>query len=157
MKNEISLSKFLTHYYELHDANILNMTHDDIKNLFPQIKRLSFDYAKKNKDSLASGKIIMVKDCKGDIIPYVCPKAIVKSETTIDTEIVSFPCSRKVKQTYEKLSKEELKDLTNWELIKLLRNYRKHLLSCYEIYREIKKKRNGCSKNRREKKKEGYL
>ena len=76
--NCISINKFLRIYYGISDENLLtgSITHNALKHLIPELKRLPFDYAYKNKNLIASGDIILVNDCNGNIIPYESPQAV---------------------------------------------------------------------------------
>ena len=62
--NVISLSKFLARYANLTGKDLVNLTHDEVKVLFPQIKRTSFDYVDEHQDEMASGKVALVSDGK---------------------------------------------------------------------------------------------
>ena len=74
----ISINKFLRIYYGISDEKLLtqDISHKALKRLIPELKRLSFDYAYKNKDLIASGDIILVNDCNGNMIPYLSPIAV---------------------------------------------------------------------------------
>ena len=71
----IDLISFLSNYYGIVNNNlkINQLTHSDIKILFPYIKRSSFRDLKKDSMSIYKGDMVMVYDCKGNILPYINP------------------------------------------------------------------------------------
>ena len=50
---------------------INKLTHNDMKVLFPDIKRTSFDNLERNSSLIYKGEIILVHDCNGYILPYI--------------------------------------------------------------------------------------
>ncbi len=69
----LNVSSFLKRYYEISHEAIKNMTHADIKALFPELRRASFEYIQKNPELLATGKVILVEDVKHYQVPYFTP------------------------------------------------------------------------------------
>ena len=129
---KISLAKFLTHYYGYHHPNILNLRHKDVKILFPEITRCSFQYAEEHPEEVAQGSIIYVSDAYSNLAPYLAP--VLKN----DFECEDFEVEKKKTEKLEKITEEDLKDLTRWELIETLRQY-KDYCSCYrKIQQEMK-------------------
>lgn len=62
----ITLSKFLSRYVMLTGKGLKNVTHEDVKNLFPYLKRCSFEDAKQLKN------VLYVFDGK-NTVPYIIP------------------------------------------------------------------------------------
>lgn len=111
---EITLAKFLSRSLNLKGEELSNITHEDVKVLFPALQRVSFEYAKKNNDLVETGKIMYVNDGK-HTIPYLVPKMSDKME-----EFLEFDCKRdkKVEIDYEQydysaMSNYQLKCLLN--------------------------------------------
>ena len=74
--NCISLKSFLISYCGICYSSLLNenISHEDIKYLLPDLKRSSYEYILKNVKDVYTGKIILVKDSYGHIIPYLKPE-----------------------------------------------------------------------------------
>lgn len=81
--NCISLSKFLARFGSLQGEALSQITHDEVKILFPQFKRTTFEYAKENKELVSTGKILMVDDGK-KIIPSILPILNEKNDFLLD-------------------------------------------------------------------------
>lgn len=116
----ISLTKFLINYCGIYNEEIHNIkiSHQDIKELMPEIKRVSFESLLGNKSSFYTGSIISVKDCYGNVVPYVNPMLEIEVTVEIDCEL-----------NEEKFSLEEVvidENLSNYELVKLCRILKEH-------------------------------
>lgn len=87
-KNCISLTKFLINYCGISNKNFYDMkiSHQDIKKLMPDLKRVSFDILLKDKSCFYIGSIIPVKDCYDNIVPYVNPMLEFDKVLQIDCE-----------------------------------------------------------------------
>ncbi len=72
MLNEIKLSKFLVRYCNLRGEDLTKIRHEDVKVLFPTLKRASFEELENNPKKLASGEILLVNDGR-KVIPYYVP------------------------------------------------------------------------------------
>lgn len=70
--NSISLSKFLSRYVNLDGVDLSKVTHEQVKQLFPYLKRSSFEYVEKHPEDVCRGVIVMVSD-KFHTIPYYVP------------------------------------------------------------------------------------
>ena len=118
--NCISLRKFLMFYYGICDSNILshNLTHKDIKVLFPDLKRVSFDYVLDNIKEIYIGSIIMVKDSIGNCVPYINPKLDICIEDDINIEIVE----ENKDDIFEEII--DLENLSLYELVELAKKYK---------------------------------
>lgn len=75
MNNEstISLAKFASRFLGISGKNLKYLTHEDIKHLFPNVKRSTFSYIQKNPGELECGNIALVEDGR-QVIPYYVPK-----------------------------------------------------------------------------------
>lgn len=74
MKYEtITLSKFLSRTLGLEGKDLKRITHLDVKELFPNLKRSTFKHVERCPEELKTGKIIMVSDGKS-IVPYYVPR-----------------------------------------------------------------------------------
>ena len=70
--NSTTLKLFLIAYCGIQDSKLLSnkLTHKDIKHLFPNLKRVSFDYVLDNIDDVYIGNIILVEDSFDNVVPY---------------------------------------------------------------------------------------
>ena len=50
--NEITLAKFLTRYLGIVGEDVKKISHDDVRYLFPEVKRSSFSYIEKYPRSI---------------------------------------------------------------------------------------------------------
>ena len=109
--NVISLSKFLARYANLTGKDLVNLTHDEVKVLFPQIKRTSFDYVDEHQDEMASGKVALVSDGK-KVVPYFVPEYDFEHDVTEVVRPKDEPIKRDdTDYDYTKLSIYELRTL----------------------------------------------
>ena len=81
----IDLLSFLENYYGIVNQSLkLNiLTHRDIKILFPNIKRSSFEMMNNNFEEVYNGELVLVHDAKGSILPYVNPHINISFENTL--------------------------------------------------------------------------
>lgn len=131
MKQAITLAKFLTRYYGIQHPNILNLSHNDVKILFEQVERSSFEYAEQNPDMVAKGEIVFVED-KYNVIPYKAP------QINMDYEFVDMECSKTGKKKPEVITEEDLKTLSKDELLKKLKEYRAYCHYYKLVVKEVK-------------------
>lgn len=136
--NCISLTKFLINYCGIHNENIHNIkiTHDDIKKLIPELKRVSFDILLKNKNSFYVGAVIPVKDCCGNIVPYINPMLEFADLLELECDIVEE------NDRLENITIDE--NLNKYELVNLCRYFKKHNMrkeyrKTYKLLKEAKK------------------
>ena len=114
MKYEtITLPKFLSRTLGLEGKNLKRITHLDVKELFPNLKRSSFEYVNKYPEDLANGKIMMVSDGKS-VIPYYVPE-ITRGLVTQEVNMEFTPTKKKEYENhdYTSMSIYELKQLLN--------------------------------------------
>lgn len=148
--NSISLRKFLMFYYGICDSNILshNLTHKDIKVLFPDLKRVSFDYVLDNIKEIYTGSIIMVKDSIGNAVPYINPKLDICIEEDIDIETIEETKN----DSFEEIV--NLENLNLYELVELAKKYKidNRINDYRKVCRIIKKRKENDLKIYHEKK-----
>ena len=72
-ENEISIYKFLYTYLFITNKDLYKITHEDVKILFPYLKRCSFDDVKKNPHLIKDRKVVFVNDGR-KTIPYYVPE-----------------------------------------------------------------------------------
>lgn len=127
----ISLTKFLINYCGIYTENIHDMkiSHQDIKELLPQLKRVSFESLLENKKSYYTGSIIPVKDCHGNVVPYVNPML----EYDV---VVEFDCETTEEKNINYDNLEENMNL--YELAKLCKYFKTH--NKMKEYRSVHKK-----------------
>ena len=65
----ISIQAFLSKYLGVCVEN-KRLTHEQVKHLFPDIERSSFEDIIKSPELIYTGVVILVKDFKGELIPY---------------------------------------------------------------------------------------
>lgn len=123
--NGVSLLRFLNVYCGICNEFISKnkMSHNDVKYFLPELKRIGFEDAYKNKDKILKGEIIPVIDSFGSVAPY--EKPIVNSFD----EIIIFD------EEEEALTKE----VSDEELRSAIEEYlRVNELSAFELNRLAK-------------------
>lgn len=114
MKYEtITLSKFLSRTLGLGGSDLKKITHLDVKVLFPQLKRSTFEYVNNHPEAITCGKILMVSDGK-TVIPYYVPT--IEKEFDFHEIEVEHEEPRKIndeRYDYTTMSIYELKQLLN--------------------------------------------
>lgn len=70
-EHAISINDFLEMYYGKTDFKEKKLVHENVKSLFPDIMRGSFEDIVKNSELVYTGKVILVKDCNNKCIPYL--------------------------------------------------------------------------------------
>lgn len=72
----IDLKIFLLNYCGIYNENLFNnkVRHKDIKELLPNLRRVSFDSLIGDIKKLYNGEIIAVRDSFGYVLPYINPK-----------------------------------------------------------------------------------
>ena len=124
----ISLNKFLMCYFGVDINNIFEneLTHEDAKKIIPNLKITSCN---KINTELFLRNIILVKDFKGDILPYEIPE--LNEDLEVKNEV-----KEKIEVTKDKetIRSELINDLKIYELIIM----KKKCKNCRE-YREVQK------------------
>lgn len=130
-KKCISLTKFLINYCGIYNEEIYNIkiSHQDIKELMPELKRVSFESLIGNKSSFYTGSIIPVKDCYGNVVPYVNPMLEIEVIKEIDCEPID--------DNFDLDNLDIDGELSKYDLVKLCRVLKEH--NKYREYREAHK------------------
>ena len=136
-------------YCGICDSNIFsnNLTHKDVKVLFPDLKRVSFDYVLNNIKEIYIGSIIMVKDYIGNSVPYINPKLDICIEDDINIEIFEEDSD-----AFEEVI--ELENLNLYELVEIAKKYKtdNRINEYRKVCRIIKKRKDNDLKIYHEKK-----
>lgn len=111
MRKIMTITKFASRFLGICGENLKLLTHEDIKYLFPDTKRSSFEYIRKNPQELECGRVILVTDGK-QIIPYYSPII------DLDYQANNMECIKENKKgerclDYTKMKIYELKKLLN--------------------------------------------
>lgn len=135
-RNCISLTKFLMSYCGIYNEDIHNakVSHHDVKELMPHVKRVSFESLLQNKDSFYTGNIIPVKDCHGNVVPYVNPMLENDIQFEIDCEIEN-ECD------FQNIVLNE--DMSTYELANICKMFKEHNMQkeYRAAYRMLKEKK----------------
>lgn len=78
-EHAISINDFLEKYYGRIDFRDKKLIHENIKTLFPDIKRGSFEDIVKNPELVYTGKVVLVRDCNNKCIPYLTGYELIES------------------------------------------------------------------------------
>ena len=152
--NSISLRNFLISYCNICCDGVLKneITHKDMKILFPYLKRVSYEYVEKNLKQVYTGEILLVKDKIGNIVPYIKPEFIEYDNMDIDIDSCLEP-----KEEIEEII--ELENLNYHELVLLSHKYRElnRLKEYRTVIRMIKKFKKESGMDLYHKKKEKIL
>lgn len=91
-KHAITINEFLENYYGKNSFKGRKFIHENIKTLFPDIKRVDFEDIVKNPELVYTGQVVLVKDANNNCIPYVVEKQIdisLDDREYLITELVS--------------------------------------------------------------------
>ena len=113
---EISLTKFLARYLFLTGEDLKRLTHDDVKILFPNLKRCTFERIKEDPKLLESREVLLVSDSH-KIIPYYVPKT-----KEYDYDYASVNASGVIDDRTVIQKEYDFFTMTNYELKTLLEN-----------------------------------
>lgn len=144
IEKTIGLRKFLILYYGINvDAHGNKLTHNDVSNLFSNIKRLDSNDILKYKTEIFSGDVICVYDSFNEIALYIRPD--IKNFDSIDTVFAEEEKTDKLEDVI--LSS----DLSTYELSLLCKKYKnsnriKEYRTAYRILKN-KKEKNKIKKN----------
>ena len=108
----ITLAKFLSRYEFIKGRDLKKITHEEVKELFPEIKRTTFEDVERHKELLCTGKYILVNDGK-KIIPYIVPELNYKENDyqELNREKTTGIIVDDNNYDYSKLSEYELRQL----------------------------------------------
>ncbi len=71
--NKITLSKFLSRYAYLQGSDLTKVTHEEVKKLFPTLKRCTYEEISLCPELVYDGNVVLVTDGK-KTIPYYVPE-----------------------------------------------------------------------------------
>ena len=128
IKYSITFKKFLNVYFGISDESLkdVEMTHQDIKRLFPELERINFEKVYSNMDILYTGEVIIIRDCNNDFAPYLRPEFKVLS----DSSDIVFSKESKVSEPDVDINSLKLYELKR--LCKQLKRVKK-----YKEYRKV--------------------
>lgn len=125
MDKPITLVRFLNTYLNIDNENLSKITHKDIKELMPNLKRCSFKYAIENKELVYSGHIILVKDRLNNVVPYIKPNIITtKFRNNVSMTIKE---NKVIKDIYEMSNNELYKVMVRTKSPKQLKELKKEI------------------------------
>lgn len=102
---QLSVQDFVYQTYGICGDKISQLNHKDLKKLFPELRRVSFETAS-DSHLLYSGNIILVKDKKGCVLPYARPF----------TQMIYDEIIIKDEEKSEVINDKDYKELSNYEL-----------------------------------------
>ncbi len=127
----ISLSKFLARYANVTGVNLKKITHDEVKYLFPYLRRSSFDEIKKHKELIMNGKVVLVSDGR-KVIPYYTPVLDFEYDAEalyLDREEVPQEEIDDNEYDYASMSEYELREL----LVRKCNSFRNQMRARHEL------------------------
>ena len=122
-KECISLNYFLVKFLGIRDNSVLSnqISHRDIKVLFPQLKRASFDDIVENPDLVYQGEVLLIEDSFGSVVPYY-DSGYLNEDSEFYGEMVLDETTEDIPDIEE----IDLPSLSNYELQNLLRLYKRN-------------------------------
>lgn len=69
---EVSLAKFLSRYLGVNGIDLKKVRHDEVMELFPFLKRSSWEEIRNNRELVLSGRVLLVNDGV-KTLPYYVP------------------------------------------------------------------------------------
>jgi len=129
-QESISVEAFLARYLGIRDNSILSrdISHADIKALFPNLTRSSFDHVIDNPEIVSEGQVLLVTDCYGRTIPYFNPLYVLELSEPEDDFIGEFIEEEPQEEIIPDINELDLTSLSNYELQGLLHLYAKYNL-----------------------------
>lgn len=152
-KNAISLKKFLVLYCGISGDDLLDIqiSHKDIRQMFPELKRMWKDDLISDKALLYTGDVVAVIDSYGDIAPYICPNLEDKfSCIGIEKDDIKIEKSIRDIIEDEDLKTYELEELCS--KYKETRRFREYKITSRILKRKIGEKKAKSKKYKKEKK-----
>ena len=126
-KNEIiTLDHYFSEFHNFPKGSFIKFTHKDVKNNFPFIKTVRLSGI--TREEIFTGKVLLVKDCEGSIIPYINPITYSNVEKHIDEckandkVEITFTASESTEEF--DISEDDLESLSIYELKNLLKLYK---------------------------------
>ena len=133
----VSIAYFLYNYCGISDERAHKMTHSDLKKLMSNLQRVSFDDAIDNPHLVYAGDIVLIRDAKKNIVPYISPfKEIEDFKSIYSPEGIA----KKPKTNRRLTTFLDVANLSNYELklnLKLQKN--SHNISRFKFCRLLKR------------------
>ena len=111
-QNVISLAKFISRYLGVNGSGLNTLSHEDVKHLFPNLKRSTFAFIENNPLELYSGNVILVTDGR-KIIPYYVPLLNKYDNNEIVVQVEHRNRKKNIIPNYCDMKIYELKKLLN--------------------------------------------
>jgi hypothetical protein len=119
-QTSISIERFVSNILGVKVEDLLraHLTHEDVKEMFPTLKRESFVRVLDDPELVASGKVIFVTDSTNRTIPYINDrKRFIDEELQIDFDRVMDPVEWENSEVVvPRYSYEELTKFNTYEL-----------------------------------------
>ena len=121
--DSITIEAFLARVLGVRDQNLLagRLSHNDLKALFPFLRRASFDYIIDNASVVYSGEVYLVSDAQGRKVPYFNPHLVLEEADYYGT----YEGMPQV-QNIPNIDEIELSELSTYDLQQLLHIYQEH-------------------------------
>lgn len=152
----LTLKEFLMQYYGIECENLDKITHNELKEIIPEIKRYPMRLVDKNRQKIYDGEIIMVKDKNNVTLAYVNPMRGNNPLVIEDIYLLEIDVESK---THKEIDIDALDKKSLYELRELLKDAKKMKKS--KEFRIIKKqieiKSEGIRKNTKHEKLEKVL
>ena len=122
-ENSISVESFLARVLGIRDKSLLSsrISHSDLKQMFPQLVRPSFNYVVDNPAIIFNGEAFLVEDSFGSVVPYFNPSFLYE-----ETEYFGEFTEERPREEIPNIDDLELSELSNYELQNLLHIYSAH-------------------------------
>lgn len=145
----LTLREFLIKYYGIDCEMVDKLTHKDLKEIIPEIKRYPMDLVDKNKGLIYRGEVIMVKDKNNYELAYVNPQR----NGLVFSEIILLELGYNDDSSKEYIDLDTLDELSLYELRECLTEAKKRHdnRECRMIKKEIDKKSEGKKNTKRTK------
>lgn len=162
-KQAVSMREFLKRFLHVDNDELIEygLTHNDLRKIFPNLKRTSFDVILDDPSVVYTGEVILVLDASEHVVPYVSKElktlesfgiddAMDKSEWEKPPEQWGSP-----KQDTPNIHDYDLKSMSIYELEILLKlySYSNQMSSYYTVRREIVSRSDSHQGNKRSKQK----
>ena len=110
-QNIITLSKFISRYLGVNGQPLRNLSHEDAKHLFPNLRRATFSYIESHPIENGNGNIVLVTDGR-KTIPYYTPELVQNDFEVVEVKSNTMKATRTVPD-YANMKIYELKKLLN--------------------------------------------
>ncbi len=142
----ISVAYFIKHFLGVGDEALMRsgLNHHDLSQIFPDLTRIGWNYVLDNPEDVYIGKVILVKDVEGNIVPYLVSDILKQKCEFLSVNQYGYKVDEfgtsvtwvKVQPSIEDIDKIDLSILSIYELQCLLKEYLKaHKLDWYHVVR----------------------